>query len=273
MKAELGLASLLLLLVWAPLVQASPIKIWDTHLHYNAMDAQIFKPQTIVQKLEINQIEKAMVTSNPPMLVQQLKKASPDRILPLLGVYQGKTHKNNWLSDSKVPQRLKQHLQKAQWIGIGEIHLFAEQRHNPIFKEVVLIARQHQLPLLIHSDPAVIDRTFLINPDAKVIWAHAGKYPYIPLLKDYLNRYPNLMIDLSVREDLIAPDGELDEAWEMLLEEHSSRFTLGVDTYSINRWHQFGKVTQQLRQFINQLSEEAQNNIFKKNAQKFFTTS
>lgn len=62
---------------------ADPVPIWDSHLHYNAFDAQLFKPQTIINKLKANHIEKAAITSNPPLLVQRLKKIDPDRILYL----------------------------------------------------------------------------------------------------------------------------------------------------------------------------------------------
>lgn len=135
---------------------------------------------------------------------------------------------------------------------------------------MVQLAKQHQLPLLIHCDPVVIDTTFEIDPNAKVIWAHASKYPYPPLLRDYLNRYPNLMIALSVREDLVATDGVLNEDWEMLLVEYPDRFLVGVDTYSSQRWVKLKQVTQQIRQYLNGLPEDTKKALAYKNVQRLF---
>lgn len=267
---NIKIRSILFSLFWSPLIYAENITIWDTHLHYNAFDSQILKPETIIQKLKSNHIEKAVVTSNPPLLVQTLKNHDPSLILPLLGVYEGKTHKNNWLSDSNVPKRLSENLKTGQWVGIGEIHLFGHQRYSPVFKQVLLIASEKQLPLLIHCDPVVIDQAFEIDPGLRIIWAHAGKYPYPPLLKDYLNRYPNLVIDLSVREDLIATDGRLKAEWETLFVEYSDRFFVGVDTYSLNRWMNLKKTTDKIRGYLNLLPEDTKQPLAFKNAQNFF---
>ena len=82
----------------------------------------------------------------------------------------------------------------------------------------------------MHCDPAVIDSLFAHSPNAQVIWDHAGTYPYPQLLRDYLDRYPRLYVDLSVRDERIAPNGELDPDWENLLWEYPDRFLIGVDT-------------------------------------------
>ena len=83
--------------------------------------------------------------------------------------------------------------------GGGELHLFARDRHSPVFTRIIELAQQHRLPLLLHGDPAVIDTVYEQAPGHPVIWAHAGTFPYPDLIADYLARYPALCVDLSVR--------------------------------------------------------------------------
>ena len=69
-----------------------------------------------------------------------------------------------------------------------------------MFQHIIKLAAQHKLPLQIHADPAVIDSVFELEPAQTVIWAHAGTFPYPDLVADYLQRYPSLYVDLSVRD-------------------------------------------------------------------------
>ena len=119
-----------------------------------------------------------------------------------------------------------------------------------------------RFPLLVEGDRPV--------PEATVIWAHAGAYPYPPLLRDYLQRYPGLYMDLSVRDQRVAPDGQLDPQWELLLLEYSERFMVGVDTYSTERWHAFAEVVSQIRNWLDQLPDEVSGAIAYRNAARLF---
>lgn len=78
------------------------------------------------------------------------------------------------------------------------------------------------------------------------------------------------MIALSVREDLVATDGVLNEDWEMLLVEYPDRFLVGVDTYSSQRWVKLKQVTQQIRQYLNGLPEDTKKALAYKNVQRLF---
>ncbi len=106
-----------------------------------------------------------------------------------------------------------------------------------------------------------------------MIWAHAGAYPYPALLRDYLQRYPGLYIDLSVRDQRVAPNGEIDPEWELLLMEFSERFMVGVDTYRADRWQSFPEVVSQIRNWLDQLPDEVSNSIAYRNAARLFELS
>lgn len=255
-----------------------PIACWatqpmiDTHLHYDIDDTKHYDPAQIITILDKHHIQQAVISSTPAELALTLHRHAPERILPFLGVYRSPSDKQDWPLDNGLPDRVRQALNEGAWRGLGELHIFAEQRHSPVFKQLVTIATAHKLPLLMHSDPAVIDSLFEHQPNATVIWAHAGAYPYPALLTDYLKRYPRLHIDLSVRDDRVAPDGQLDDAWSWLLMEHADRFLVGVDTYRTERWRDYGTTTKKIRQWLAQLPTDVAEQIRHVNAERILNT-
>jgi hypothetical protein len=256
--------------LYAHTLETGALFIFDTHLHYNAEHAYPYDEEDILHILDQNNIKHAIITSNPPELALRLYKVAPEIVTPFLGVYDDHHDKQNWFQESGLPDRVKTALANTDWKGIGELHLFADQRHNSVFQQIVLLAYAHSLPLLMHSDPAVIDSLYTYAPEARVIWAHAGAYPYPPLLHDYLNRYPNLYVDLSMRNERIAPDGKLDPEWELLFMEYPGRFMIGVDTFSTSRWRHFEEYTRETRHWLAQLPPDIAQQIAYQNASNLF---
>jgi len=252
-----------------PLASAAQ-PLFDAHLHYNAGDAARYSPGDIVELLQSEEVKYAVVTSRPPDLVSRLYHRAPTLILPLLGVYRTPEEKETWMQDEGLPARVAQALKQDHWRGVGELHIFAKERRNPVFLSVVELATARGLPLLMHCDPAVIDTLFEQAPGARVVWAHAGAYPYPPLLRDYLERYPGLHIDLSVRDQRIAPGGQLGPDWELLLLEYPDRFLIGVDTYRTARWKNYSRVAKQIRKWLQQLPEEVSDSIAYRNGARLF---
>lgn len=259
---------------WLPLVLMAGLPglvcagrpLFDSHLHWDT-DHPV-TAGALINLLTHEDITGAAITSRPPTRVLDVHALAPTRIAPILGVYEGDTTKQNWLSDPDVPVRLARRLTDARWRAVGELHLFADQRLSPVFHAVVDTTVERGLPLLLHADPAVIDTVFALHPRAVVIWAHGGAYPYPDLLADYLMRYPNLHIDLSVRDDRIAPGGQLRDDWHWLLTEFDDRFTVGVDTYRPARWSDYGKVADRIRRWLGQLPVVTAGNIAEHNARR-----
>jgi len=265
-------ALFLLVLTTLQSALAEGMMLFDAHLHYNADDKAQFEPEAIIDLLGENRVEHAVITSRPPQLALQLHEKAPERIVPILGVYRSSLDKPTWMHNPKLPSLVQQALADRRWRGIGELHLFALDRRSPVFLRIVELAQTHELPLLLHCDPAVIDAVFEHAPGATVIWAHAGAYPFVPLLRDYLERYPGLHIDLSVRDERIAPGGELDPEWEWILSEFADRFLVGVDTYRTRRWENYPQVAAKIRKWLQQLPESAANAIARDNGRRLFNT-
>ncbi len=247
-------------------VPVSGQPFFDTHLHYNAADAELFSAEEIVSRLQQNGVTYAAVTSTPTDHSLALYKQAPQQIIPLLGAYRSLADKISWVKDEQLPARLESQLKQGHWRGIGELHIFADDRHSPVFRDIIQLAHEHQLPLLIHGDPAVIDTLYQIAPGTRVIWAHGGTFAYTDLLADYLQRYPALMIDLSVRDSRIAPQGQLDDDWYQLFIRYPGRFLLGVDTYASGRWHNYADALAKIRHWLGQLPDEVTHQMAYQNA-------
>ena len=247
--------------------------LFDAHLHYNATHATQFSPQQIIAKLEHNDIRQAVVSGTPASHTASLYRQAPGRIVPLLGVYRSQADKITWPNDATLAERVEADLDKGNWRGIGELHIFASERHSPVFRRIIEIATQRRLPLQIHGDPAVIDTVYDVSPSQAVIWAHAGTFPYPDLLADYLQRYPALSIDLSVRDDRIAPDGQISDDWYELFIRFPDRFMVGVDTFSLSRWQHFDAAVATLRNWLGQLPDDVAKRLAYDNAALFFGQS
>ncbi|MCU0936129.1 MAG: amidohydrolase family protein [Gammaproteobacteria bacterium] len=244
--------------------------LFDAHLHYNADAARLWPPEQVVATLDRNGVARAVVTGTPAGPVEALHRHAPERVVPFLGVYRSEADKARWPLDESLPERVEQALAAGPWRGVGELHIFAPHRHSPVFRRIAESAARRGLPLQIHGDPAVIDALFDAVPGATVIWAHAGAYPYPPLLADYLERYPGLHVDLSMRDERLAPDGTLAPEWAALLTEYSDRFLVGVDTFSVSRWRRFDEVTARIRGWLAQLPPRVAERVAHRNAERLF---
>jgi len=244
--------------------------LFDSHLHYSAEDAQHFTPQAILDLLDKNSIPYAAVTGTPSEHVSKLYQLAPKRVVPLLSAYRHHADKATWTKDKTLIPYLEKELKRGYWRGIGELHIFAHNRHSKVFHQVIALASKWQLPLLLHCDPAVIDTLYEIAPELQVIWAHAGTYPYPDLLSNYLHRYPNLLIDVSMRDERIAPGRMINDIWYELFVTYPNRFMIGVDTYSTARWHRFNSAVVATRNWLAQLPKEISRQIAFVNAAELY---
>ena len=89
-------------------------------------------------------------------------------------------------------------------------------------------------------------------------------------MADYLRRYPALSVDLAVRDERIAPHGEILDEWFELFVTYPDRFMIGVDTYSLSRWHEYARAAARIRQWTSQLPEDIAAQLIYENAEMVF---
>jgi hypothetical protein len=245
--------------------------IVDAHLNYTGVDAAALPPSEIIDILDRNGIQAAVVSGMPAWPVERLYEAAPTRILPFLGVYRGADDKRHWMHDPALPRWVETQLDTGIYRGIGELHLFAPDRHSPVLAALVDLARDRGLVLQVHGDTEVIDAIFARAPSVTVLWAHLGTDPRPTELAPVLARHPRLYVDTSVRDErFVDEQGRLLPHWYRFFVEHADRVLVGVDTYWTRRWRQFDAEVAQIRAWLDQLPPDVADRIAHGNARRLF---
>ncbi len=136
--------------------------LFDAHLHYNPAHVDAVEPERVGSVLAGAGIGRAVILARDDTLIEAAMRAAPGVIVPFLDVYRPPANKDTWMHDPDLPERMRARLdaglETGEWRGIGELHLFADDRHSPVFEALVVMARERGLPVMIHGDPAVVDR-------------------------------------------------------------------------------------------------------------------
>lgn len=261
--AGLSLLPLLAVAATRPLI--------DAHLHYTGVDAAALPPEQIIALFDGNGIDAALVSGQPPWAVEALYRAAPDRILPFLSPYRGQADKARWMHDPGLPARVSKALESGIYRGIGEIHIFADDRESPVLAALVALAAERDLMLQVHGDAAVIETIFAQAPNVTVLWAHLGTDPRPQVLAPLLARYPRLFVDTSVRDErFVDSDGKLWRQWRRFFIAHQAQVLVGVDTFWTPRWNRFSEVAAGIRGWLDQLPPQVADRLAYENAARLF---
>jgi hypothetical protein len=226
---------------------------FDGHIHYNASAWPALTPEQAVARLARAGIDRALVSSTPTEGTARLYALDSTRIVPLLRPYRSSADRRTWYDDPTLVARLERQLDELPYRGIGEFHVFGADASTPVMADVIALARDRGLFLQAHSDTDAIVRILEQTGEATtVIWAHAGFDVPLETLQDLLDRYPQLLLELSYRSD-IAPDGELTPAWRDLFTAYPERFLVGMDTHHESRWEDLVALADEARQWLGQL--------------------
>ncbi|MBD3671090.1 MAG: amidohydrolase family protein [Gammaproteobacteria bacterium] len=247
---------------------ASEAPLFDVHIHYSHDVWDKIPPERAILKLREAGITRAMVSSSSDEGTQRLYRAAPDLIIPALRPYRERGDLETWMHDESVVPYLEQRLERHRYAAIGEFHIDGEEAELPVVRWTVQLAKRYDLMLHVHSDADAIERIFKQDSSARILWAHAG-FENGSRVREMLERYPNLWADLSFRWE-IHRQGRFTGVWKALLEEHSDRFMLGVDTYTPLRWLQIQETLDWYEALFASLSETAARRIRHDNAERVF---
>lgn len=249
------------------------LAIFDAHVHYNRVNWNEYSPPVVMALWDENGVVAALVSSTPDDGTLKLYESAPHRVIPFLRPYRSRADRANWFASDDVLAYVERQLQRGIYRGIGEFHLFDRQADTPQIKRLVRLVVERDIVLYAHSDSATVRALYTIDPQVKILWAHAGMDTSAQAIGEMLERYATLMAELSVRQRHIAPGGRLDPQWRALFMRHPQRFMIGVDTARAARWASYAQLLAEHRRWLAQLPPEVAANVAHGNAQRYFRFS
>lgn len=245
------------------------LPIFDAHIHYSQPDWTVYAPADILSILDRAGVRRALVSSTPDDGTLKLYEQAPARVVPELRPYRTRDDIQTWYRDPAVLAYVEERLKRGIYKGIGEFHLDGGQTHTPVIRRIVELAVEKNLVLHAHSDEAAVEELFALNPNVKILWAHAGRSSGPEAIGRLLDRYPNLWAELAIRSDM-APEGRLDPAWRTLFLRHPDRILLGTDTWVTSRWAALPGYLDEMRVWLRQLPREVAEQIAFRNGDRLF---
>jgi hypothetical protein len=247
----------------------APFPIFDAHLHYSHDAWERLPPAAAVALLRQAGLKRAMVSSSSDDGTQALFLAAPDLVLPVLRPYRTRAEIGTWINDASVIPHLEKRLATYRYVALGEYHVYGADADLPVVRRVVQLARENSLWLHSHSDSDAIDRQFMQDPGARILWAHSGFEP-AERVREMLRRHPRLCCDLAFRSDH-ASGGSVDAAWRGAFLEFPDRFLVGTDTFTPERWYYVVEHANWSRRWLADLPRAVGERIAWKNGDALFS--
>lgn len=233
---------------------AEPLPIFDTHVHYSENSWVLFSVPTIISALRRAGVTRALVSSTPDAGTLMLHRAAPDLVVPELRPYHGDVRSSNWFRHVGTPGYLSERLDRDVYRGIGEFHLFdADDAKTDVMQSVIAMAVERDILLHVHSDAAPMRALFEVEPQLRVLWAHAGFIEPPDVVGEMLESYDGLWAEVSFRAGEISGSGTIDPDWKALFLKYPDRFMIGTDTYVPDRWAEYAGLIREHRQWLDQL--------------------
>ena len=252
----------------APAAAQPALPIFDAHLHYSHDAWDRLPPKEAIALLRQAGLKRAMVSSSSDEGTQKLYAEAPDLVLPVLRPYRSRSEIGSWMHDTTVVAHLESRLARHRYVAIGEYHVYGADADLPVVRRVVQLARERQLFLHSHSDADAIERQFRQDPQARILWAHAG-FDSAEKVREMLRKHKNLWCDLAFRGDH-ASRGKVDPAWREAFMEFPDRFMVGTDTYTPERWHYIAEHANWSRQWLADLPPAVRDKIAYQNGDALF---
>ena len=247
------------------------LPIFDTHVHYKEPAWSLYSPEEVIELFRKSGVTSALVSSSPDDGTRMLYAENPDIVVPFLRPYHGTVTSSNWYRQDTILNYLKDRLETHVYKGIGEFHI-----HNPhdadseVIQATMKMALRDDMYIHVHTTHEGVEKLFELEPEIKILWAHAGMSDPPEVVAEMFDRYEHLWVDISIRELEIAPNGLLDAGWEALFLRHPDRITIGSDTWVNSRWEQYESILSFDRSWLAQLPEDVARKIAYENAERLF---
>ncbi len=255
-------------LVLASGAKGQALPIFDAHLHYSHDAWDVVPVDEAIAILRKAGLKRALVSSSDDEGNQRLYRAAPDLVIPELRPYRKRGEIGTWFRDSTLIPYLEKQLSRYKYAALGEYHIYGADVDLAVPRQMIELARKHNLFLHSHSDADAIDRQFKQWPQARILWAHAG-FDRPERVAEMLRRHKNLWCDLAFRTDH-GSGGKVDPAWRAVFLEFPGRFMVGTDSYTPERWHYIPEHADWSRKWLADLPREVAEQIAWKNGESLF---
>jgi hypothetical protein len=169
------------------------LPLFDAHIHYKEPAWVPYPVERVIELMDENGVAMGLVSSTPDEGTIMLWEHAPDRIVPELRPYHGDAGSSNWTSFEDIDAYLKDRLARYPHEGIGEFHIRSEAMWNePLMRKVIAMAKERDIPLHIHSGTEPIRWVYGVDPEVKIIWAHAGLGEPASDVYALMAEFPNL---------------------------------------------------------------------------------
>ncbi len=249
------------------------VPIFDAHIHYKEPAWQDYPVSSIIELMDRSGVAMGLVSSTPDEGTIMLWEYAPNRIVPELRPYHGDAGSSNWTKTPDMAGYIAKRLADYPHTGIGEFHIHnLDTSDETLFREVIAMARKDDLFLHVHSGPEPIRWLYSLDPNIKIIWAHAGLGEQPSTVYELLDDFPTLSADTSLREFAISdgPDGKLNPQWEKIVIDFQDRLMVGSDTWVNNQWSRYEDIIASNRAWLSKLPRDIAEKIAYKNAERLF---
>jgi len=269
---------------------------FDVHVHYKWDQAEITSPQQALEILDKAGVQKAVVIGRPADLALQLYELAPKRIIPIYGPYRTGGEKLTWQFRSELIEEVREGLRSGLYRGIGELHLIGGMavplRQNKVFTALLALAREYNVPLMVHSEYSSLKPTLSIcqdNPKNRFLLAHAGAVITPKQIEQIFQACPNVVMDLAARDPwryvnnpITDQSGQLLAEWRAVILRYADRFMVGSDpVWPVDKgsswdepdsgWMHLQRFVNFHRQWLAQLPPEVAEKIRWSNAEAWFS--
>lgn len=262
----------LLLVSWWFLVQpVLAMDLHDAHIHFSEDVWQRISPEDALDYMAQHKISRAIVSSTPTAGTEMLYRLAPDRVIPFLRPYRDKKERMTWHHEPEIIEYVASKASTGIYRGFGEFHIWYEDLDgSSIFPQVLSIAADEEWVLSAHTDQQTIETIFKLQPALKVIWAHCGFDVPADTIRQLMETYPDLYCEMSFYYKMLDADDNFMPTWKTLMVDHSDRFLVGTDTYTLGRWTNLKQHTDLIQDWLSQLPMDVAEKIATGNITRLF---
>lgn len=257
----------------APIGDAiNDVPIFDAHIHYKEPAWEEYPVSQIIRFMDESGVAMGLVSSSPDEGTIMMYDYAPNRVVPELRPYHGDATSSTWTKDPDMEGYLKQRLHDHPHEGIGEFHIRNRTMWDEdLFQEIIDMAKADDLFLHVHSGADPIRWLYDLDPDVKIIWAHAGLGEPAREVHRLMTDFPNLMADTSLREHAILSwDNKIDPEWEEIILDFQDRLMIGSDTWINEQWDSYHGIIRMNRVWLSYFPRDVAEKIAYRNAEALF---